>query len=181
MSSWARGLYEQCKISVHYGSVLPTVVGVWGPSCLQNINKPLPCSFRLIPHLSHHLHSTRRDLGWSSRPRSVDGHSVFLTLSNNVANSGHLLTKPFAELYTYEELRSGLLVIDWLCTAVCNIGISQSVGARFLGESLELKYLFHSIKCTTCYNFSILCFVCYFDWYSVYCHKWQTTVQIWVH
>ncbi len=68
-----------------------------GPSSLQVIDQVLPCSSRLIPHLSlDHWYSTRRDLAWSPSPRDIDSHLEFLPFSNNCTNSCCLLTKLFA-------------------------------------------------------------------------------------
>ena len=58
--------------------------------------------------------------------------------------------------FTHGEFRSGVLVIGWLSTAVYHMGTSQTVGTRILGELLGIKHLFHSIKCTTFYNFYII-------------------------
>ncbi len=69
-------------------------LGDYGPSCLEIIDKILPCSSGLIPHRSHdHWNSTRWDLAWSPRPREIDIYFVFLPFANNRTNCCHLLTK----------------------------------------------------------------------------------------
>ncbi len=67
---------------------------LYGPSCLEIIDKILPCSSGLIPHRSHdHWNYTRWDLAWSPRPREIDSYFVFLPFANNRTNCCHLLTK----------------------------------------------------------------------------------------
>ncbi len=80
------GLYmcflEQGDLAGAAGSVLHGVVtncflGDYGPSCLEIIDKILPCSSGLIPHRSHdHWNSTRWDLAWSPSPREIDSYFV---------------------------------------------------------------------------------------------------------
>ncbi len=73
-------------------SVTKCFLGDHGPSCLEIIDKILPCCSGLIPHRSHdHFNSTRWDLAWSSR--EIDNYFVFLPFSNDRTNCCHLLTK----------------------------------------------------------------------------------------
>ncbi len=75
-------------------SVTNCFLGDYGPSCLEIIDKILPCSSGLIPHRSRdHWNSTRWDLAWSPRLREIDSYFVFLPFANNRINCCHLLTK----------------------------------------------------------------------------------------
>ncbi len=75
-------------------SVTNCFLGDYGPSCLEIIDKILPCSPGLIPHRSHdHWNSTRWDLAWSPRLREIDSYFVFLPFAYNHTNCCHLLTK----------------------------------------------------------------------------------------
>ncbi len=75
-------------------SVTNCFLGDYGLSCLEIIDKILPCSSGLIRHRSHdHWNSTRWDLAWSPSPREIDSYFVFLPFANNHTNCCHLLTK----------------------------------------------------------------------------------------
>ncbi len=65
------------------------------PSCLEIIDKILPCSSGLIPHRSHdHWNSTRWDLAWEPQTEGDWQYfCVFLPFANNHTNCCHLLTK----------------------------------------------------------------------------------------
>ncbi len=58
-------------------SVTNCFLADYGSSCIEFIDKILPCSSGLVPHRSHdHWNSTRWDLAWSPGPREID--SFFL-------------------------------------------------------------------------------------------------------
>ncbi len=65
----------QFRISVLYGVMCNHQLFSWWlccPSCLEIIDKIIPCSSGLIPHRSHdQWYSTRWDLAWSPRPREI--------------------------------------------------------------------------------------------------------------
>ncbi len=92
--SWAGGPCGRCRISVLHDVVCYQLFSWWqGPSCLEIIDKILPCSSGLIPHRSHdNWNSMRWDLAWSPSPREIDSYVVFLPFANNRTNC-HLLTK----------------------------------------------------------------------------------------
>ncbi len=78
-------------------SVTNFLLGDCGPSCLEIINKILPCSSGLIPHRSRdHPYPMRWDFAWSSRPRGIDGYFVF-PFPNNHTYSCLFLTKLLAD------------------------------------------------------------------------------------
>ncbi len=75
-------------------SVTNCFLGDYGPSCLEIIDKILPCSSGLIPHRSYdHWNSTRWDLAWSPSPREIENYFVFLPFASNCTKCCHLLTK----------------------------------------------------------------------------------------
>ncbi len=99
-------------------SVTNFLLGDCGPSCLEIINKILPCSSGLIPHCSHdHPYPMRWDFEWSSRTRGIDGYFVFLPFPNNRTYSCLFLTKLLADgLAAHSSLVQGYnLVPDVLC------------------------------------------------------------------
>ncbi len=71
----------------------------YGSSCIEFIDKILPCSSGFVPHRSHdHWNSMRWDLAWSPGPREIDSFFfVFLPFANNRTNCCHLLTKLLAD------------------------------------------------------------------------------------
>ncbi len=115
-------------------SVTNCFLGVYGPSCLEIIDKILPCSSGMIPHRSHdHFNSTRWDLAWSQgRPREIDSYLVFLPFASNRTNCCPLLTK----------LLGDGLVIPALCrSTILSLTSLDSSLVLAMVESLESDWL----------------------------------------
>ncbi len=93
--SWAGDLVGAAGFHSFTAYCVPNCfLGDYGPSCLEIIEKILPCSSGLIPHRSHdHWNFTRWDLVWSPRPRETDSYFVFLPFVNYRTNCCPLLTK----------------------------------------------------------------------------------------
>ncbi len=114
-------------------SVTNVLLGDCGPNCLEIINKLLPCSSGLIPHLSHdHSYPMWQDLARNSRPKPIDGCFVFLPFPNNRTNSRLLLTKLLAD---------GLVAIPALCrsTILSLMSFDCSLVLPMVVERLEWK------------------------------------------
>ncbi len=99
--SWAGTPCGRCRISVLHCVVCYQLFSWWlcslgdyVPSCLEIIDKILPCSSGMIPHHSHdHWNSSRWDLAWTPRPKEIDSYFVFLPFTNNHTNCCHLVPK----------------------------------------------------------------------------------------
>ncbi len=131
-------LRAQQDFSPSRRSVTNCFLGDYGPSCLEIIDKILPCSSGLIPHRSHdHWNSTRWDLAWSPRPREIDSYFVFLPFVNNRTNCCHLLTK---------LLDDSLVAIPALCrSTILSLTSLDSSLVLAMVESLESDRLIASV------------------------------------
>ena len=73
-TTWFQSTMTQCITNDHSGNC--------GPLCLEIINKLLPHSSGLFPHLSpHQVYSTLGDLALSSREKEIDSQLIFLPSS----------------------------------------------------------------------------------------------------
>ncbi len=117
-------------------------LGDYGLSCLDIIDKILPCSSGLIPHRSHdHWNSTRWDLAWRPRPREIDSYFVFLSFVNNRTYCCHQAAwrwscSPFQPCV-------GLQTCPWHpWTALWSLAMVESLESDWLIASVEKCLLY---------------------------------------
>ena len=112
----------------NFGTVLPMVLLVIE---VPVAFRPLTCSCHVVLGCSltpihNRLYATRRDLAWTSKPSTIDGHFVYLPISSNGTNSCDFLTKSFADGFV---THSSLVQVYNLVPAIFSqlFGLAHSV------------------------------------------------------